>query len=88
MQSGAIQEPILTYDPQTDRWRGANEQFSIWMNDATFCAYVASWYDWRQWLPDYSPAERRVAAVAHCQRVMYWLGCERNYDRRVHIAYY
>jgi hypothetical protein len=81
-------EPMLVYQPEIGQWRGANAQFSIWMDDATFHAYVAAWYNWLQWLADRPPAERRTAAVAHCQRVRYWVGCERNYDRRVHIIYH
>lgn len=84
----SYQEPLLTYDRQADRWYGANEHFSIWMDDATFHAYVTSWYNWRSWLPELPAAERRAAAVAHCQRVSYWRGCERNYDSRVHITYH
>jgi hypothetical protein len=83
-----VQEPVLIYDQQTGHWRGANEQFSIWMDDATFRAYVASWYDWPAWLPDRTPAERHALAVTHCQRVRYWFGSERNYDRRVHLTYH
>src|SRR5437899_1613193 len=83
-----FQEPMLTYDHQTGRWSGENTFFSIWMDDETFRAYVDSWYNWPAWLADCPPAERRAAAVAHCQRVIYWQGCERNYDRRVHITYH
>lgn len=82
-----VQEPLLLYDPQTDRWAGANTSFSIWMDDATFHAYVAAWYEWPTWLPDLPQEERLVATIAHCQRLCYWNGCERNYDRRVHITY-
>lgn len=84
---GKWEEPKLEYQPEKGLWVGANTQFSIWMNDATFLAYVASWYEWTRWLPDHPPAERRAAAVAHCQRVSYWSGCEKNYDLRVHIRY-
>jgi hypothetical protein len=82
------EEPMLNYQPETGRWSGANAQFSLWMDDATFRAYVASWVDWRQWLPHLPAAERQARAVAHCQRVRYWQGCERNYDRRVHLRYH
>lgn len=83
-----FREPILTYDSQKGRWSGANAQFSVWMDDATFCAYVASWCDWQQWLPGRSPAERRAAPVAHCQRVSYWFRCEFKFDQRIHITYH
>lgn len=82
------EEPKLEYQPETGRWVGANAQFSIWMDDTTFLAYVASWYEWTRWLPDRPPVERRAAAVAHCQRVSYWFGCEKNYDPHVHIRYH
>ncbi len=38
-------EPMLTYQTDTGHWAGANAQFSIWMTDETFRAYVASWYE-------------------------------------------
>lgn len=82
------EEPLLVYEPRTGRWSGANALFTIWMDHATFCAYVAAWYNWPAWLPDQSPQERYAAAVAHCQQVRFWSGCERNYDRRVHISYH
>lgn len=84
----SFQEPVLTYDYQAGRWSEANEQFSVWMDDPTFQAYIASWYDWKQWLPDCLPAERRAAAMAHCLRVRYWAGCEHNFDPQVHITYH
>lgn len=83
-----LHEPALLYDPQTDRWAGANGSFTVWMDDDTFRTYVAAWYEWPTWLPDLSPEERLTATVAHCRRLHYWNGCERNYDRRVHIIYY
>lgn len=83
-----IREPALLYDRHTGRWAGANAWFVVWMDDATFRAYVAAWYEWPTWLPDRSPDERLAASVAHCQRLEYWRGCERNDDRRVHIIYY
>lgn len=61
MQQTTNQEPMLASDPQIGHWSGANEQFSIWVDDA---------------------------AVTHCQRVSYWFGCERKYDRYVHIRYH
>lgn len=81
-----FQEPILTYDPQAGRWYGKNEQFSIWMDDATFHADADFWYEWPRWLAGCPPAERR-AAVTHCQRVIYGQRCERNDDPRVHFTY-
>lgn len=84
---GEREEPKLEYRPETGRWEGENSQFSLSMDDATFRAYVASWYEWKQWLPNCPPAERRAAAVVHCQRISYWFGCEKNYDPRVHIRY-
>jgi hypothetical protein len=80
-------EPMLTYQPDTGRWSGANAQFSIWMDDDTLRAYVASWVNWRQWLPHLPAEERHALATGHCQRVAYWQNCERNYDRRVHLTY-
>jgi hypothetical protein len=81
-------EPTLLYDPHTSHWAGANASFSVWMEDATFRTYVAAWYEWSSWLPDLPSEERLATAVAHCRRLDYWNGCERNYDRRVHITYY
>ncbi len=83
-----VPEPTLRYDPQTKRWTGANAVFSVWMDHDTFCAYTRIWYEWSNWLPDLPPQKRLAAAVAHCQRLCYWHGCERNYDRRVHLTYY
>jgi hypothetical protein len=84
----SIQEPVLLYDQHTDRWAGANASFSVWMHDATFRAYVAAWYEWSTWLPKLPQEQRLATAVAHCQRLDYWNGCEHNYDRRVHIIYH
>jgi hypothetical protein len=84
----SVQEPALLYDPRTGRWSGASASFSVWMDDTTFRAYVATWYEWPTWLVDLSPEERLGAAVSHCRRLEYWRGCERNYDYRVHITYY
>lgn len=84
----AFQEPLLTYDPQTGRWFGANAQFSVWMDDATFQAYAAVWYQETTWLADRPLHERQAAARAYCRRLSYWQGCERNYDRRVHLSYH
>lgn len=81
-------EPLLTYDQHTGRWSGAHGSFSLWMDDATFRAYVAAWSQWPTWLPDRPPAERQAAAVAYCQRLCYWVGCERNYDRRIHFTFH
>jgi|SRR5579875_18016 hypothetical protein len=81
-------EPILTYDQQTGQWSGANRHFSVWMDDATFRSYAAVWYEETTWLADRPLAERRAAAIARCQRLSYWDGCERNYDQRVHITYH
>ena len=86
--TAAVPEPPLTYDPQTNRWSGANSLFSIWMDDATFRAYAAAWCDYTCWLPDLPPAERLAAAVTRCRRIGYWYGCECNYDPRVHITYH
>lgn len=83
-----FQEPLLVYDPQTDHWRGTNEQFSVWMDNATFLQYVAVWVALPRWQPDRLPEERHAAAVAHCRRLQYWWRCERNYDRNVHIRYH
>lgn len=83
-----IQEPLLTYDPHTNRWSGANAHFSIWMDDATFRAYVAVWYEQTTWLADRPVEECQAAAIARCQRLSYWAGCDRNGDHRVHITYH
>lgn len=40
------QEPVLIYDPLTGRWAEVNASFTVWMDDAIFRAYVASWYEW------------------------------------------
>jgi len=81
-------EPVLIYDPHAGHWVGTNASFSVWMDDATFRAYAASWYEWPTWLPDLPQEERFAAAVSYCRRLCYWNGCERNYDRRVHITYH
>ena len=82
-----VPEPLLAYDPQTNQWSGANASFSVWMDDATFRAYAAVWCEYTHWLPQLPPAERFTAALAHCQRLVYWNGCERNYDHRIRITY-
>jgi hypothetical protein len=81
-------EQLLSYQSEIGRWVGTNAQFSIWMDGATFRAIVASWVEWRQWLPHLPAAERNSKAITHCQRVNYWQGCERNYDHRVHLHYH
>ncbi|MGH2506944.1 MAG: hypothetical protein ACRDHZ_05955 [Ktedonobacteraceae bacterium] len=79
-------EPLLHYDPQTNRWSGRNASFSIWMDHDTFCSYARVWYEWTTWRSDLSPQKRVAAAMAHCQRLAYWHGCERNFDYRIHIT--
>ena len=54
-----VQEPTLLSDPHTGRWTGANASFSVWMDDATFRASVAAWYEWPTWLPDLPHARTR-----------------------------
>lgn len=88
LTTSLVQELILTYNPHTGQWSGANQQFSVWMDDATFRSYAAAWYEETTWLADRPPEERRAAAIARCQCLSYWNGCERNYDRRVHITYH
>ena len=81
-------EPLLAYDPQTNRWSGTNSSFSVWMDDPTFRAYAAAWCEYARWFPHLPPGERLAAAVTYCRRLSYWDGCERNHDHRIHIKYH
>ncbi len=82
--STPFQEPLLNYDPVARRWEGENEEWMLWMDEATFDEYVMAWAALHK--IGQTPQEWVTTAAEHCRHLYYWNGCEGNYDRRVHLV--
>jgi hypothetical protein len=80
---GIQHEHILTYNQERDRWEGGSRERFLWMDNATFLLYVDAYLEFH-WMKQPTP-EQVSGAIQHCAHLAYWNGCERFYDRRVHI---
>ena len=72
----------LAYNQLTGHWEGRNSEWSLWMDDATFHAYVMAWLE-GQYITQPTPTQLQ-GAVAHCTQFCYWKNCELNFDHHVH----
>lgn len=77
------QEQMLHYNQGLDRWEGGSRERFLWMDNATFLLYVNAYLEFHRMEP---PTPGQVQeAIRYCARLAYWNGCERFYDRHVHV---
>lgn len=81
--AGIQQGQMLLYHQGLDRWEGGSREWFLWIENTTFLLYVDAYLEFHQMKPP--TPEQAQDAIQHCARLEYWEGCERFYDRRVHI---